>query len=594
MVGLRSVQKPEFPSTDRVGDCRVNPCSRDRSLCRSVTDLIGPPFGVADASRLTSPRHLAFMCPAVQSFPSQRLARIMPPITQAAVRYVIIFFRLLVIASLFVSSAAAWEHGAPGSPVDRVEAAAPLESRLVSDGVSAVDPSDAPGARKSRVSPEERVVLQSDFGLELDTLETTRFLPDGHGLLEVFRLAEMNDDTWAEAQSQYRAVREIYPIARSELLPSVSLSGSAGQTRRDTAFDTGSQQRTYSQDAVRFQVRQPLLALDARFRSQMAMRDVDIGALELELARQDLISRVLEAYVNLLLAQETLELSAAESRALAAQVEQAERMRAGGVATVTDVQDAQARRDLARAREIGARNLLEVRRRELRAITHTDISRVFTLSEGASLVPPVPTDPQVWIDKAGEHAHQVLAGLLALGREQLNLRRSRAQRYPTIDILASYERYSNSDLGFSEDEYARIFVEFNLPLYSGGRVGAQTRESRARMNQASDSLRRIRHQSELQASTSYIEVVNSLARIEALKQALRSSEAAFHSAEVSLTVAYRTFVDVLNAQHQVFEARFQLLRARADYVMALVALHASVGMLDESIVEEIDAWLTRL
>ncbi|WP_090205388.1 TolC family outer membrane protein [Ectothiorhodospira magna] len=426
-----------------------------------------------------------------------------------------------------------------------------------------------------------------------DEGQITESLPAGPGLYEIYQLALDHDDAWAAARARLEGAREAYPIARAQLLPRVTLSGSTGETRRESETAMGTDDRTYTQDTVRLQARQPLFNLDSFNRTRMALREVDVSEYELEMARQELIQRVVEAYTGLLLAQERLNLVRLQAQAVEAQKHQAERMRVGGIATRTDVQEAQARLDLIRAQEIQAVNQRDIRRRELRLITYTLIEAVQPLREDMPFTPPEPADMDIWIAQAGEQSLDVLAQTQMLEREQFNVRRARSQHYPTLDLVAGYERFSNSDLGYSRDEYGRIMVELNLPLYQGGRVTAETRQARAGVDEARQRLERSRRESELAAGSAWLDLVNSLARIEALEQARQSSETALMAAEVSLTVAYRTFVDVLNAQQQLYEARFELLSARIDYVRAFVALHAATGALDDGIIERLDGWLKR-
>src|SRR4030095_4732330 len=81
------------------------------------------------------------------------------------------------------------------------------------------------------------------------------------------------------------------------------------------------------------------------------------------LSAQDLILRVAQAYFDVLLAQNTVELAAAQLTAIGQQLEQAKRNFEVGTATITDTPDAQARYDLTTAQEIAARQDPELRRR---------------------------------------------------------------------------------------------------------------------------------------------------------------------------------------------------------------------------------------
>ncbi len=420
---------------------------------------------------------------------------------------------------------------------------------------------------------------------------TTQAAEDAAGLREVFELALVYDDAWSAAQARARAAAESYPIARAGLLPSLSATGTLGRTHRETDQAGQELSREYAQDTLRLQARQPLLNRERWMRVRMAQRDADIGGLELDLAYQDLIQRTVNAYLNLLQAQEQRALVQAEIDAIDAQMQQIKRMREGGVATVTDVYEAQARLDLARAREIEARNLQEIRRRELLKIIRQPVGMIKVLGEQAGYERPIPYDMDAWTQMASDNALEVQAQKLALERAGFNVDRARSQHLPTLDGVAAWERFGNSDLGYARDRYGRVSLELHVPLYMGGRISAETREARARFDQALDESELTRRESELKASSAFLELSSSLARIEALEQAVRSSEVALQASEISLSVAYRTFVDVLDAQQQLYRTRFDLLGARIEYVRAMVALNAAVGMLNEDTIDHIDTWM---
>lgn len=410
------------------------------------------------------------------------------------------------------------------------------------------------------------------------------------GLVEAYRLAEHNDSAWAAARQRHRAAVEAYPIARSALLPSLSASAGYARVHRDIDLGASVREQRYNNDQYRLQLRQSILDLDRITRVRMSLRDVDVADIELELARQNLISRLVEAYFAVLLAQERVSLSAAQIEAITAQKEQAERLQAGGVATQTDVLEAQALLDRTRAEEIAARNQLEIARRRLVMIIGGAEPVVQPLAEDVEFAAPQPASLTDWVDRATLDALEVRARSLMLERSGLDVTRARSQHLPTLDAYASANRSSDTDDGYDRDTIGRIGVELNIPLYAGGRVNAEVRQAAARRDQARDEVELARSESALAASTAYSDLTNSLARIHALEQAVRSAETALHAAEMSFGVAYRTFVDVLNAQQLLYRSRFDLLGARFDYVRAVVALNAAVGALDETVINTIDAW----
>lgn len=424
-----------------------------------------------------------------------------------------------------------------------------------------------------------------------DVLSEDRALSRPLRLSAAFEQALTQDNAFAAAQKRALASRESVPMARSALLPSLSAYATSARVHRQTPGMLGMVEREYTQDSHGLQLRQSLINIDRVLRLEMARKESEIGGYELELARQDLIRRVIEAYFTLLLAQEQVSLSQAELKAIEAQKHQAEKMREGGIATLTDVHEAQARFDRARAQEIEARNALQISRRAMAKIIGEAPGEVLPLGARAQYRPPEPLEPEAWVDLALAQAFEVRFRQTAFERMQSNYRRAQSQHLPTLDMVASYSKSSNTDQGHSTDKNARIGVELSIPLYQGGRVMAEAREAAHRRDQAEEEWLLARRHAELEATTGYSELTNALARIQALEQAVRSGETALKAAEISFSVAYRTFVDVLNAQQLLYRSRFDLLRARFDYIKALVRLNAAVGALDESLVQDIDGWL---
>src|SRR5690606_13310490 len=89
---------------------------------------------------------------------------------------------------------------------------------------------------------------------------------------------------------------------------------------------------------------------------------------ELEIAREQLLIRVADAYFNVLAAEDTLRSQQAAREAIGRQLEQAQRRYEVGLIAITDVQEAQAGYDEAVAAEIQAQRLLSVAQEFLREI----------------------------------------------------------------------------------------------------------------------------------------------------------------------------------------------------------------------------------
>jgi outer membrane protein len=76
-------------------------------------------------------------------------------------------------------------------------------------------------------------------------------------------------------------------------------------------------------------------------------------------------------------------------------------------------------------------------------------------------------------------------------------------------------------------------------------------------------------------------VINGIAQISALEQALVSSQSALQSNRLGYEVGVRINIDVLNAQQQVFSTQRDLAVARYNTITNFLRLKAAAGSLRE-------------
>jgi outer membrane protein len=92
----------------------------------------------------------------------------------------------------------------------------------------------------------------------------------------------------------------------------------------------------------------------------------------------------------------------------------------------------------------------------------------------------------------------------------------------------------------------------------------------------------------LQAQQSYLSVINGVAQVRALEQALVSSQSALDSNKLGYEVGVRINIDVLNAQQQLFSTRRDLAVARYNTITSHLRLKAAAGSLRDEDLEEVN------
>jgi outer membrane protein len=181
-------------------------------------------------------------------------------------------------------------------------------------------------------------------------------------LMGVYRDALSQDPVYASARAAFEAAREAAPQARAGLLPSVSLD--ANYTRNQRKLE-GFSQAEFNTNSYTLRLSQPLFRMQNWIAYDQAGMQVQQAEAVFADASQNLIVRSSQAYFDVLLAQDNVNFSAAQKKAISEQLAQAKRNFEVGTATITDTYEAQAKYDLAVAKEIADLADLEIKKRAL-------------------------------------------------------------------------------------------------------------------------------------------------------------------------------------------------------------------------------------
>ena len=294
--------------------------------------------------------------------------------------------------------------------------------------------------------------------------------------------------------------------------------------------------------------------------------------------------RSAQTYFDVLIAQDTVHLNAAQKTAIAQQLEQAKRNFEVGTATITDTYEAQARYDLIVAQELAAAIDLEIKRRTLQQLINGNVGQLNVLGKAFKLEKPDPVDVQKWVAAARQGNYQIAQAQASYELADQEVARNRGGHLPTVDLVATYNKNSATDglYGASDTRTTTVGVQLNLPLFEGGATQSRWREADANREKARQDLENTRRNVELQTRRAYLGVVSGIAQVRALQQALKSNNSLLEASKLGQQVGVRTSLDVLNAQQQLFSTRRDLYQAQYNYLVSQLSLKAAVGTLVEA------------
>lgn len=412
-------------------------------------------------------------------------------------------------------------------------------------------------------------------------------------LIDIYKLAVVQDAELRIAESEYLATRESLPIARSVRKPQIDFSAALSQSETDSLITPNN---TNDNLGYSVSLTQTLYNAENRATINAAEAFVAQARAEFEVAQQDLILRVSQSYFSILAAQDVLDFARAEKTAIARQLEQAQKRFEVGLIAITDVLEAQARYDTALAQTILAENQLDNAFQAMEVIIgQTPSLSPARLSESLILSRPDPAKSETWVQIALQNNQSLLAALAAEQAADHERQIKNKSRYPTLDFTASYSDtdIENDFLPPLDDEQQdlRLAILFNVPLYTGGRISAERAQAEAAYQSARSVALLQKRLTSQNTRIAYLGVISGISQVKALKQALNSSNTALEATEAGFDVGTRTSVDVLISLRATYAAQRDYAGARYQYLIDTLRLKQASGLLSTGDLEQINRWL---
>ena len=444
----------------------------------------------------------------------------------------------------------------------------------------------------------------------------TASLGQASDLIRLYQEAAFSDPVLNAARFNYQASKELYWQGLSFLLPQANAVPGGTRYFQHTAGNapsgavTGS--RVYDQKNYTVTLTQPVFNMAALEAFKQGDLNTKIADMRFYLAQQDLIIRVSQAYFDALTSQDNVALYRNKKGLIKQQLEIAQAKFDAGLATIVDVNTAQAALDLASSQEIAAQADLVVKRGVLEQLVGHPVGPLKPLIKEAkidgvlkdprsknkdgngipiaeSVNPQLPKGQTLedWIHQAETANFNVLAGQLSVNLAESTYRASQALNYPSVNFVgtAGYNT-SNGTANSLTPSQSNIYnntlaLQMTIPLVSGGFNSSVIRQNAALLDAAKanyDNARRTAAQSTRAAFTGFY---GGLASVKAYEAAERSSSSALESSKLGFQVGTLINIDVLIALDTLITTRSQLQQARYSTILNAIKLKAHAAALSD-------------
>ena len=418
-------------------------------------------------------------------------------------------------------------------------------------------------------------------------------------LLQAYNAAQTQDATLLAARAAAQAGRERIPQARSQLMPNVAINISANQNQlSSTSTNFLGQEQTseasYPSGNQALVIRQPLYR--PQLTAQLRQARAQVQEVEALLAQeeQSLVVRVSGAYFDALSAYEQLDIVMAQLTTYTTQLDAARKIFAAGSGTRTDVDEALARLDQTSAMEIEARQNVTFTLQQLQTMVKQPVDKLARLDAQRFDQMDSKTDSlQSWVDRAEGASPQLqsLRAQVEVARQEID--KARAGHHPTLDAVAQWSRSESESVTSIRSTFtnATIGVQLSIPIFSGGSVNSAIRQALAGQERAEQAVEAAKRDLGVRVFKEYRGVTDSVAKIKALEQAVRSADQLVLSSNKSFQAGSRTLVDVSNAQQQRLVVLRELAQTRFVHLASRLRLQALAGAADLGAVSAVNSLL---
>ncbi len=413
----------------------------------------------------------------------------------------------------------------------------------------------------------------------------------GESLLQVYEWAKKNDLQLKADFATYKAGIESVNIGRSALLPQINAT--ANYTDSDTTGTGASAAASTDNLSYSLSLQQALFNSSALSDYRRSKTEASRAEIKLTADQQALMIRAAEAYFNALGALDQLRTSQTEERALRTQLQQTNQRYEVGLISINDVHQAQAAYDSAIANTLGAQAAVGIELESLSTITGQYPQTIAPLKDDFVASSPKPDTKKAWINFALKNNLSLKISKLDVDAAGFIAKSTRANAYPTLSGSLTYQHSEDPTGSDYNTNTNAVSLDLSMPIYTGGRLSAQSRQAAQNLINAEQTLSLIQRNTIQNTRTLFLSVMTDIAQIKARRQAIVSRNSALRATQAGYDTGTQDIVDLVNAQRNLFQTQRDYSTALYSYILNSLKLKEVAGLLSVKDLEQLDAWLQK-
>ncbi len=379
-----------------------------------------------------------------------------------------------------------------------------------------------------------------------------------------------------------KASEEDVNISKADYKPSITLSGSKSIEDTNKLTNQSGGDATISDvdpfsTSIKFE--QTILDFGRDITLQKNITALDLAKAKLVKKEQDILHKAIDAFTNLILAKETLDINSKNLNLLIRQVENDKIRRDRGQITNTDLAQSESSLAGAQAQFAKAKSDLLISKLNYENIIGK-ISDPNQLQKNSNAIVSIPNTLNEAINLSKQNNPDILIAKLDLEKSEKDLAISESDLKPSASL--SLERSYSDDLTSTIDEREKDTLKATLswPFYSGGK-------KRSTINKNSNLTTRKRlllddavRTNETNVASAWSSLQSSESFLNSVKVQVGASQIAYEGVTAEYERGSRTTLDVIQSNALLLSAQISLANSEKNYLMAQYNLLKAVGLLN--------------
>ena len=379
-----------------------------------------------------------------------------------------------------------------------------------------------------------------------------------------------------------KASEEDVNISKADYKPSLTLSGSKSIEDTNKLTNQSGGDATISDVdpfTTSIKLEQTILDFGRDITLQKNITALDLAKAKLVKKEQDILHKAIDAFTNLILARETLDINSKNLNLLIRQVENDKIRRDRGQITNTDLAQSESSLAGAQAQFAKAKSDLLISKLNYENIIGK-ISDPNQLQKNSNAIVSIPNTLSEAINLSKQNNPDILIAKLDLEKSEKDLAISESDLKPSASL--SLERSYSDDLTSTIDEREKDTLKATLswPFYSGGK-------KRSTINKNSNLTTRKRlllddavRTNETNVASAWSSLQSSESFLNAVKVQVGASQIAYEGVTAEYERGSRTTLDVIQSNALLLSAQISLADSEKNYLMAQYNLLKAVGLLN--------------